>query len=179
MKKRSKLVVTALIMFCVVFGFNTPAFAKGKIQAPKTVKAKQGTYGAYVRKHYQELMKKGIQVGDGNSIEVSWSKVPKASGYEVKVTWREMELGTLSKTKVNVKKSGGKYIFTTKSNPIAKSTKAQIYKGGTSLRFTGKKLAFFQSACGSCVEAKKVQVRSYRIVKGKKIYSPYKTKKIK
>ena len=87
--------------------------------------------------------------------------------------------GSIYKTKVNVKKNGSQYIYSTKggkynSNLIAKSVKDSIYNGETK-KFTSKKLSFYVTASGSCVDIKKVKIRSYKKENGKKIYSEYKT----
>ena len=73
-----------------------------------------------------------------------------------------------------MKKSGGKYIFTTTGGrygdkKIAATTRNSIVKG-TSKKFTGKKLAFYVDAAGSDIQIEEVKVRAYKNVKGKKVY---------
>lgn len=178
MKKKS-LILVVMMVVTLVLGMNMTALAKAKIAAPKSVKVSANTYSKYVSKHYEEMTAKGYDPGNGNDVFVSWKKVSGADGYQVKITWLEEGMYTY-KSSVNVKKSGKKYIFTTNDvRKIANSTKSYVYSRGGAKQFTSKKLAFFQEACGSCVDAKKVQIRSYKLVNGKKVYSSYKTKKVK
>lgn len=126
-------------------------------------------YGVY----YDYIKKNHLNGGDAYNAQISWKKVQKASGYKVKLYWANDDAPGLYVWSVNVKKSGGKYIFTSKKEEIAKSV-GVAYKKGKTHRFTSKKLSFYVDG-GSSEYIKKVSVKSYKIKNGKKIYGKAKT----
>lgn len=176
-KKTIALVITCVCMVTSLGAVKTNAAVK--VKAPSNVKISEGTYWKYCEKHAKELKKKGISYGEGYDITVSWDSVKGADGYRVIIYW-DNEGISIEKSTVYVKKENkNRYEFTAKTTNkddrmLAKSAKDFIYNGERET-IHNKSLSFFIDGRGSCVEVKKVKVKSYKLVKGKPIYSKYKT----
>ncbi len=184
MKKVLMAVLTAALVFSVGLGPAGAAEVEAaSIKAPKTLKVKEGFYYTYWDAHRKALEKAGFYQADISSASVKWSKVSGADGYKVKVTW-ESDVITDEDCvdTINVKKRGNKYYMSGKRKhgrePSEMAKSAWDFCGfKVSDSFTTKRLAIFLSAQGSVYKVKKVTVRSYKIVNGKKVWSKAKTKK--
>lgn len=166
-KRFTSIVLVAAILFAMGLGSATSAYATS-ISAPSWVKADEDIYYTYWDKHYSELTKEGYAQGDIGSVEVKWDKVSGADGYKVKVVWYNEEEGSHSNV-VNVVKKGNKYIMTSKSS-LYKNARA-LAVGNSKNKLTTKKLKVDLVSDGSIYTLKKVSVKSYKIVNGKKVWS--------
>ncbi len=111
---------------------------------------------------------------------ISWDAASRAQGYSVKIYW--LEEGQPLTSTVDVKKDGKNFVFSTKgahygTGLIAKDEKSFIIKGSKK-KFTSSKLSFQVTGNGSCIWITKVEIKSYRVVSGKKVYSKVVTKKV-
>ena len=113
--------------------------------------------------------------GDCYSLRVNWSSAAKADGYKIVLYWNSE--GTKSTQTINITKKNGSYYYTTtKNSPLYKTVK-NLVDGKNCGSFSSKKLSFSVSA-GSCEKVEKISIKSYQKIKGKKVYSKAKTKRL-
>ena len=181
--KLIKRIVVGFMSLTMLLGAVAVSAQNGEVKAakkpavPGNVKVTEGNYYKYWEKHEKELKKAGKYQGDGADAGVSWSGVSGADGYRVVVVW-DGEMG-VEQSIVEVKKENNKYSFEAKSikkdgRDLAKSAKDYIYNGSKKI-IKSSKLSFYMDGKGSCVSVKKVKVKSYKLVKGKRVYSKYAT----
>ncbi len=186
-----KLYFTRLLMLMLIsiFSLSISVCAASKPASPKNVKVVEDAYGKYWNAHTKELNKKGYYRADGYTATISWKPVSGVKGYKVTVYWKSYDSNATEKTVVNVEKVKGGYKFSTKGTKhtgystyynhfLAKDAKTFILKKKTVKSFTGKNLSFFISGDGSSIHISKVEVKSYKVSKGAKVYSKATTKKI-
>lgn len=187
--KKLHLTKLLMLMLITVFSLSMSVCAASKPASTKKVTVVEDAYGKYWNAHAKELKKKGYIRADGYTATVSWKPVSGVKGYTVTVYWKFYDNNSTEKTVVNVEKVKGGYKFSTKGTKhtgystyynhfLAKSAKSFIVNKKTVKSFTGKDLSFFISGDGSSIHINKVEVKSYKVSKGKKVYSKATTKKL-
>lgn len=184
MKVIKKIVVrimalTVLLGTVAVSPQNGVVKAAKKPAVPGNVKVTEGNYYKYWEKHEKELKKAGKYQGDTTAVDISWDSVSGADGYRVEVVWDVMWGDHLEKSIVDVKKEDKKYKYVSKTykkdgRDLAKNAKDYIYNGADKT-IKNSKLSFFMDGHSSEVSIKKVKVKCYKLVKGKRVYSKYAT----
>jgi hypothetical protein len=179
----STLFAVTVLVGSTLSGMQMPTVNAATVSAPAVIRVQDDPYYEYWDAHRSELEASGYCQGDVVTALIKWSEVSGADGYKVKVYWDDSDGGYTDI--VNVKKSGGKYIMSNKgcgkyiighTDVICKTARALV-TGPCKTRIKTSSLKF-GIWTGTSFALKKVTIKSFKLVNGKKVWSPANTYKL-